>query len=327
MSTLYQTPQGLQYQAVSHSLFLKISGVFSSDFINSEINQAENIKDKQNKKTVIHLLKMIKSRIKIYPKNESGYIILCGLDNNSKEIFECIEPMIPINSFYYECSRTFNMDVVKKLFIEKSSGNVIFISGIECIIYDYIGYWKKIKSINANLIKRHSKGGQSSIRFARLAEESRLHYVTYCIDYINDLCNPLNSFIFGSTELKTKLLDHQTLKINLKTSDKFHEFNQTTIYDKYFENLINDNIKINNDKIYEEIIECIDLNPDILVFSEDELKDNIDNTEYILVINNKLLDYYTDIYKDKKIINLDICNRYYARLKDFVIIGKMYYVN
>ena len=126
---------------------------------------------------------------------------------------------------------------------------------------------------------------------------------------------------------KTKLLDHQTLKINLKTSDKFHEFNQTTIYDKYFENLINDNIKINNDKIYEEIIECIDMNPDILVFSEDELKDNIDNTDYILVINNKLLDYYTDIYKDKKIINLDICNRYYFRLKDFIIIGKMYYVN
>ena len=113
----------------------------------------------------------------------------------------------------------------------------------------------------------------------------------------------------------------------MKTSDKYHEFNQSTIYDKYFENLINDNIKINNDKIYEEIIECIDLNPDILVFSEEELKNNIDNTEYILVINNKLLDYYTDIYKDKKIIELNISSKHYARLKDFIVIGKMYYVN
>jgi hypothetical protein len=132
--------------------------------------------------------------------------------------------------------------------------------------------------------------------------------------------------IFGSTELKTKLLEHQTLKINLKTSDKYHEFNQSTIYDKYFENLINDNIKINNDKIYEEIIECIDLNPDILVFSEDEIKNNIDNTEYILVITDYYY-YYTDIYKNKKIIELNISSKHYARLKDFIVIGKMYYVN
>lgn len=89
-----------------------------------------------------------------------------------------------------------------------------------------------------------------------MAEESRLHYITYCIDYINELCNPNNSYIFGSTELKTKLLDHQSLKINLRTSNEFHEFNQSTIYDKYFENLINDNMKINNDKLYEDIIEC-----------------------------------------------------------------------
>ena len=66
--------------------------------------------------------------------------------------------------------------------------------------------------------------------------------------------------------------------------------------------MINDNIKINNDKIYEEIIECIDLNPDILVFSEDELKNNIDNIEYILIVNDKLIEYYNNLYPDKKII-------------------------
>lgn len=76
--------------------FLNHSGIFSSEFISSEINQAENIKDKQNKKAVIQLLKMIKSRLKLYEINENGYLILCGIDINGKDIFYCEEPMVPI---------------------------------------------------------------------------------------------------------------------------------------------------------------------------------------------------------------------------------------
>lgn len=271
---------------------------------------------------------MIKCRIKLYQKNECGYIILCGLDLTSKEIFYCIEPKIPINSFYYECGKKFNCNKIMEFFIEKSRGNIIFISGMECIIYEYIGYWKKIKSLNANLIKRHSKGGQSSIRFARLAEESRLHYITYCIGYINNLCNPDNSHIYGGSELKLKLLEHQTLKIKLKTDNLYHEFNDSTIYDKYFENLITTKNKSYEESIYVNIIDLIELNPDILLFTDLEIESNIDNVEYIVItkINNKF-EVEKDKYKNKKIIYLDMNSRYYARLKDFEIIGKLYYTN
>jgi hypothetical protein len=268
---------------------------------------------------------MIKSRIKIYNQNDNGYLLLCGLDSDSNEIFYCIEPKIPINSFHYECSRTFSFDIIDNLFREKSSGNIIFISGEDCIIYEYIGYWKKIKSMNANLIKRHSKGGQSSVRFARLAEESRLHYVTYCIDYINDLCCSDNSHIYGSTELKLKLLDHQSLKIKLKTENKYHEFNSSTIYDKYFENLINSENTSQNDLILEDFITNLDLNPDILLFSEEEINENLDVIEYILITDKKLIEIVKDKYPNKKIIQLNISSKYYYRLKDFVVIGKKYF--
>jgi hypothetical protein len=264
---------------------------------------------------------MIKSRIKIYQLNENGYLLLCGIDSNSKEIFYCLEPKIPINSFYYECSRKFNFNIIDDLFKEKNIGNIIFISGEECIIYEYIGYWRKIKSLNANLIKRHSKGGQSSIRFARLAEESRLHYITYCIDYINDLCCQSNSYIYGGTELKLKLLEHQLLKIKLKTENKYHEFNNSTIYDKYFENLINSENSFQNDIIIQQIITHLELNPDILLFTEEEINENSDNIEYILIIDKNLINKYSN----KKNIQLTIGSKYYYKLKDFIIIGKKYY--
>ncbi len=268
---------------------------------------------------------MIKSRIKIYPKNENGYLILCGLDILSKEYFYCIEPPVPIKSFNYKCNKTFDIDMVKDLFTEKSKGNVIFISGNECIIYQYSGSWKKIKSINANLIKRHNKGGQSSVRFARLAEESRLHYVTHCIDYINELCIPTNSYIYGSIELKTLLLDRPTLKIKLKTENIYHEFNNSTIYDKYFENIISMENKSNEEKIYQNIIEYINLNPDILLFTENEINEHIDHIEHILIVDNKLKEHISKLYPDKNIIILDISSKYYSKLKDFKIIGKLFY--
>jgi hypothetical protein len=268
---------------------------------------------------------MIKSRIKIYPKNENGYLILCGLDKYSKEYFYCIEPPVPIKSFNYECAKTFNIDIIKNLFTEKSKGNVIFISGNECIIYEYNGKWKKIKSINANLIKRHNKGGQSSLRFSRLAEESRLHYVTHCIDYINELCIPSNSYIYGSLELKTLLLDRPTLKIKLQTENIYHEFNNTTIYDKYFENIISMKNKLNEEKIYENIIEHIDIDPDILLFTENEINENINHIEHIIIIDKKIKEHISELYPNKYIIMLDISSKYYARLKDFTIIGKLFY--
>lgn len=268
---------------------------------------------------------MIKSRIKLYNKNENGYLILCGLDINRTEIFHCIEPPTPIKSFIYKCSKKFNIEDIKEIFIEKPKGNIIFINGYECIIYEFNGNWRKIKSINANLIKRHNKGGQSSLRFERLAEESRLHYVTHCIDYINELVSINNSHIYGSHELKTLLLDRPTLKIKLKTKDIYYEFNKSTIYDKYFEELISIDINSNKEKIYEQIIECIDLQPDILLFSEDEIQKNIQQIEYILVIDNKMIKNITNQYIDKNIIILDISSKNYARLKDFTIIAKLYY--
>lgn len=118
-------------------------------------------------------------------------------------------------------------------------------------------------------------------------------------------------------------MEHSSLKIKLKTEHIYHEFNYSTIYDKYFELMINSNNKLNNDKIYTDIIKYIDTNPDMLLFSENDILENINNIEYILIINN---DIDSDKFIDKKIIYLDISSKYYAKLKNFEIIGKLFFV-
>jgi hypothetical protein len=67
------------------------------------------------------------------------------------------------------------------------------------------------------------------------------------------------------------------------------------------------------------------LNPDILLFSEEEINENLDVIEYILITDKKLIEIVKDKYPNKKIIQLNISSKYYYRLKDFVVIGKKYF--
>jgi hypothetical protein len=105
------------------------------------------------------------------------------------------------------------------------------------LIYQYNGSWKKIKSLNANLIKRQKNGVQSSVRFSRLSEESR--YIVRVIDWIDKfVITKANNYIFGSRELKDMLISSQTIKIKFMTSDIYYQFDDRTILDPYFRQLM-----------------------------------------------------------------------------------------
>lgn len=296
-------------------LLYLISNVFSS-FLNGEISQAKNIKNKLNKNNVIRILNNLKDITNNLEYNENGYIICSGIDIKGYLFNEIIYPDNLINKFIYKCDKKFDFSDIYQLFDKKNNGNLILIDGDVCFIYSFIAdNFKRIKKINANLIKRQSKGGQSAIRFARLAEESRYHYVSYVIDIINQLQSD-KIWIFGSKEIKNNLIIHKGLLKKLNTNDDISHFNDNIINEKleYFKNLFK--IDHNNDKKYEQIYELIEKASDMLTF---EL-DNIDEIEY-LIIN------YDDDELEKldKIIKLEKQSKYYEKLKNFKIIGKKYY--
>jgi hypothetical protein len=272
---------------------------------------------------------MLSATLKTEIKNTNGLLMFAGIDSNGYEILEYIEPPVAIQSFYYCCAKKFETDRFIDLFSEKQQAYVVLISGDECIIYEWVGSWKKRKTITANLIKRHGKGGQSSVRFSRLAEESRHHYIVHCVDHINEIMSDMNkqcrAFIYGGEELKGMLLSHPSLKINFITDSIYHTFNSRTIYEPFFTQLIK--TVPTEDLRDAELVELINRDPDYLLFSAEEVLDNLDNLEYILVIQPDIInnDIYNMIIAKNNYYLLDIKSKSYAILKNFVVIGKLFY--
>lgn len=265
---------------------------------------------------------MCKARIEQIAKSDKGFglIILVGITDDNSEFFNILQPTIPILNFYYKCDKSFNIEYLSQYFIELPSGFVIFINGDKCIIYEFNNVFKKLKAINANLINRQRKGGQSSVRFSRLAEESRHHYVVHCIDYINKFCKESNNnYIFGSKEIKNMLLTNNNLNVKLKEDNTcdFSKFDDNSINNPYFLNLMKNSGEDNEDKYNEELLNLISTNPDILLFSQEEIEENKEIIDYIMTTQNEC--NYPNSYRLKP------NSKYYSRLKDYQYIAKLYY--
>jgi peptide subunit release factor 1 (eRF1) len=292
--------------------------------VQSEIGEASNIKDKCNRKNVVRVLTMITGLLKtIDQKNigDTGILVFVGIDKTGKELRHIIQPPNPIDEFFYKCTKHFETERFEELFTTKPQGTVTFINGNETLIYQFNGQWKKIKSINANLIKRQKKGGQSSVRFSRLAEESRVHYITHVVDWLNQLIvSSKNNYVFGSRELKDMLLENSELKIKFETDDIYHVFNEYTIQDAYFKNLIVNPIFGENKKV-DNVVELLNRDPDYLLFTMDEIDEHINEVEYIINSHNN-----KEIAKkySEKSIDLPSDHKHYGILQHYNVIGKLF---
>ena len=131
---------------------------------------------------------------------EKGLIIFAGINKYEEVILEIIKPELKIKMFYYNCGYKFIVDASRE-YLDDYKGNILFANGDTCLIYYYEnGTFKTFKNITANLQKRQKKGGQSAIRIARLAEETRHKYVTKVVDYLNQLKRDDKTLLFGSKE-------------------------------------------------------------------------------------------------------------------------------
>lgn len=256
--------------------------------------------------------------------DDNGAIFCFGIKHNTEELLHMIIPPNPITRMFYKCDKTFLLDQYNDLFELKASVYVVFIDGKECLIYKYNGLWTKIKHMNALLVKRQNKGGQSSIRFARIAEESRMHYITNVVDSVNTIVNEKSiNYVFGGEELKNMFLSNPNMKYKFNTESKYFTFDKNTIYDPYFSQLAS---QTNNDdeiKKSSEIINLLETEPDYLLFSMDEIFSHLDMIEYIIVID-KQYEQLKKEYENVYVINFD--NPNYSQLAKYKIIAKKYWI-
>lgn len=286
-----------------------------------EISDSKNIKNRLNRQNVQRLLTIINqkfSQINLHKHYQLGLFCFIGINEYSEEIIEFIEPEIKFNKLYYSCSNHFDVHITNKYIGIHLHGNLIFANGDECLCYQFKeGQFKKLFGINGNLIKRHKKGGYSANRYARIAEESRHNYIVRIVDKIKeiqDIQNEENNWIYGSEEIIINIIKQCPCKLK---KGGFLTFDSRTIFNNsQWLNLLMKSQEKNYDKEYKEILEYLELNPDMLDF-------NYSNRETMKYYLEKKVE---DVNKLKeKQIPLLMNSKYYAKLMNFQYIGVKYY--
>lgn len=157
----------------------------TSNKLLEEIGKAAQIKDKTNRQAVVEAQTAARERLKnFYQAPENGLIIFAGriMDQNStgeKKLVICFEPFKPINLSIYSCESKFYLDDLKKeLLLNEPPFGFIIVDGNGALYATLQGNARDIiTKFTVELPKKHHKGGQSSVRFARLRVEKRHNYL------------------------------------------------------------------------------------------------------------------------------------------------------
>ncbi len=192
--------------------------------LTQELSQAQNIKSRQTKQSVIAAITSTKEKLKLYrdtPKN--GLVVFCGIilmedGKTEKKINYDIEPFRPINQSLYNCGNKFDTSPLNSLLQDDQKFGFVVVDGNGALYATLQGNNREIlQKITVELPKKHRKGGQSSVRFARLREEKRHNYLRKVAELTgqhfitNDMPNVAGLVLAGSAGFKTELSETDML--------------------------------------------------------------------------------------------------------------------
>lgn len=189
----------------------------TSRLLTDEYGTATNIKSRVNRLSVLGGITSAQTKLKTYNKNPpNGLAIYAGtvlLDGNKeKRISVGIEPVKPINTSLYMCDSRFHVEELMALFEDNQRYGFIIIDGHGALLAMLQGSVQTIlQNIYVDLPKKHGRGGQSSVRFARLRVEKRLAYLKKVAELItntfitNSMANVEGIILAGCADLKVEL--------------------------------------------------------------------------------------------------------------------------
>lgn len=122
------------------------------------------------------------------------------------------EPFKPINASLYLCDNKFHTEALSALLTDDTKFGFIVMDGNGALFGTLQGNTREIiTKFGVELPKKHGRGGQSSVRFARLRMEKRHNYVRKVAEtavtcfITNDKCNVTGLVLAGSADFKTEL--------------------------------------------------------------------------------------------------------------------------
>ena len=197
--------------------------------LTNEMGTASNIKSRVNRLSVLTAIRSTQERVKLYnnkiPKN--GLVVFCGNiineNNKEKKVTIDFEPYKPLNKFLYMCDNKFHTDSLQSLMVSEEKYGFIIMDGNGCLYGILSGNNKEIlQQFSVELPKKHGRGGQSALRFARLRLEKRHNYILKVSELAvkhfikEDKVNVTGIILGGSAEFKNQLVANDFLDLRLK---------------------------------------------------------------------------------------------------------------
>jgi len=183
----------------------------------TEYGTASNIKSRVNRLSVLAAITSTQQRLKLYNKvPPNGLVIYCGTivtdEGKEKMVNIDFEPFKPINTSLYLCDNKFHTEALSELMDEDSRFGFIIIDGNGALFGTLTGNTREvIHKFMIDLPKKHGRGGQSALRFARLRLEKRHNYLRKVAELTtqffitNDRPNISGLVVAGSADFKTEL--------------------------------------------------------------------------------------------------------------------------
>jgi peptide chain release factor subunit 1 len=205
--------------------------------LSDEYGTASNIKSRVNRLSVLSAITSTQQRLKLYNKCPgNGLVIYCGTviteDGKERKVNIDFEPFRPINTSLYLCDNKFHTEGLNDLLIDDEAFGFIVMDGNGCLYGTVQGSNKEIlHKFSVDLPKKHGRGGQSALRFARLRLEKRHNYVRKVAEMATQLFvtdgqkpNVQGIVLAGSADFKSELMrsdlfDPRLAKIVVKMID------------------------------------------------------------------------------------------------------------
>jgi peptide chain release factor subunit 1 len=205
--------------------------------LTEELGTASCIKSRVNRLSVISAITSVQERLKRYrvcPPN--GLVLYCGevegADGKPRKVTIDFEPFKPMSAKLYMCDNRFHTEPLAAMLEDDLKFGYIVIDGEGTLFGTVQGRCvETLQKVVVDLPKKHGRGGQSALRFARLRLEKRHNYVRKIAELAvthflpgGERPNVRGLILAGAAELKeilavSPLLDPRLASIILKVVD------------------------------------------------------------------------------------------------------------
>eukprot|EP00246_Nothoceros_aenigmaticus_P001329 TRINITY_DN11845_c0_g1_i1.p1 TRINITY_DN11845_c0_g1~~TRINITY_DN11845_c0_g1_i1.p1 ORF type:complete len:438 (-),score=101.53 TRINITY_DN11845_c0_g1_i1:697-2010(-) len=199
--------------------------------LGDEFGTASNIKNRVNRQSVLGAITSAQQRLKLYNRvPHNGLVLYTGTivtdDGKEKKVTIDFEPFKPINASLYLCDNKFHTEALNELLESDDKFGFIVMDGNGTLFGTLSGNTREVlHKFTVDLPKKHGRGGQSALRFARLRMEKRHNYVRKTAELATQFfVNPVTSqpnvsglILAGSADFKTELSQSDMFDPRLQT--------------------------------------------------------------------------------------------------------------